>query len=107
LMGYAERINVAHRGFESATLDLAEDYSYYKQVMARHRIPITRRLVNEELIEIQNSGYDQQVILRVLEARKGACGRRKFDTPVCRLTRVLSELEMALDAGYPNQTIST
>lgn len=104
LMGYSERINVARRGFESATLDLAEDYPTYKQVMARHQIPITRRLVNEELIEIQSSGYNNQVIQHILEARKGACGRRRFDTPICRLTRVLSELEMTLDAQYPNTT---
>ncbi|MGW8250125.1 MAG: patatin-like phospholipase family protein [Anaerolineales bacterium] len=103
LMEYAERIQVARRGFESATLDLAEEYPYYKQVMSRHRIPITSRLVNEELLEIQKSGYDPQVILRVLEARTGACGRRKLDSPVCRLTRVLSELELALEVRYPDQ----
>ena len=100
LMSYADRMILAHRGFESATLDLAEDYSYFKQVLGYHGVPITRRLVNEEIIEIQNSGYNPQVIQRILEARKKACGRSKFDTPVCRLTRVLTDLEMTLEANY-------
>ncbi len=102
LMGYSDRIVLGHRGFESATLDLAEDYSVYKQILGSHGIPISPRLVNEEIFEIQQAGYDPQVIRRILEARKKACGRSKFDTPVCRLTRVLTDLEMTLEAQYPN-----
>lgn len=102
LMSYADRIILAHRGFESVTVDLAEDYSLYKQILWKHGIPITRRLVNEEIMEIQNSGYDSRVIQRILEARKRACGRSKFNTPVCRLTRVLTELEMTLEAQFPH-----
>lgn len=100
IMRYSEMLNVASRGFESATVDLADDYPYYKQVMGRHRIPITRRLVNNEISEIRKSGYDPQVIRHILEARKGPCGRRKFDSPICQLTRVLSELELTLEYEY-------
>jgi len=97
IMRYSVRLEVARYGFESATLNLAKDYAFYKQVLTRHGIPITRRLVIEEIREIQQSNYNHEVIRRVLEARKGPCGGRKFDTPICQLERVLSELEMTLD----------
>ncbi len=69
IMRYSARLIVAQHGFESVTLDLAEDYHLYRDIMTRHGIPITRRLVIEELNTIQKSGYDPEVIRRVLEAR--------------------------------------
>ena len=69
IMHYQARLEVARHGFESVTLDLAEDYPSYKETLARHGVPITRRLVIEELAEIHNSGSDPAVIRRVLEAR--------------------------------------
>jgi len=94
LMRYSARLIVARHGFEAVTLDLAEDYPRYKSILARHGIPITRRLVIEELAEIQKSGYDPQVIRRVLEARSTACRRGKNNTPVCQLQLALAELEL-------------
>jgi predicted acylesterase/phospholipase RssA len=97
IMRYSARLIVARHGFESATLDLAEDYPRYKQILARHGIPITRRLVIEEIAEIQESGYDPQVIRKVLEARSAGCGQNRHGDPICELTRTLAELELALD----------
>lgn len=97
IMRYSARLIVARHGFESATLDLAEDYPGYKQILARHGIPITRRLVIEEIAEIQQSGYDPEVIRKVLEAKTNRCGQRRRDTPTCELSRTLAELELALD----------
>lgn len=97
IMRYSARLTVARHGFESVTLHLAEDYHHYKLVLARHGIPLTRRLVIEELAEIQRSGYDPAVIRRVLEAHRPACGRRGPHSPVCQLSRALAELEMVLD----------
>ena len=68
----------------------------YKQILARHGIPIARRLVISELAEIQQPGYDGAVIRRVLGARTTACNGGRRGTPICRLTRALAEL--ALDA---------
>ncbi len=79
------------------TLDLAEDYPRYKQILTRHGIPISRRLVISELAEIEESGHDPEVIRRILEARPTGCNRQARGTPVCRLTRTLAELDMALD----------
>jgi NTE family protein len=97
IMRYSARLIVAQHGFESATLDLALDYKHYKQVLARHGIPLSRRLVIKELSEIEDSNYDQQVIRKVLEAKSEGCGQRRHDTPACQLNRALAELEMTLD----------
>jgi predicted acylesterase/phospholipase RssA len=96
IMRYSARLIVARHGFESVTLDLAQDYPYYKSVLARHGIPISRRLVIEELAEIVDSEYDPQVIRRVLEARRGVCSPRDND-PLCDLSRTLAELEHTLE----------
>jgi NTE family protein len=97
IMRYSVRLTVARHGFESVTLDLAEDYPRYKEILARHGIPLSRRLVITELAEIQDSGYDPEVIRRILEARPARCNRQGRGTPVCRLTRALAELELTLD----------
>jgi NTE family protein len=97
IMRYSSRLIVARHGFEAVTLDLAEDFPVYKQILARHNIPITRRLVIQELTEIRNSDYDSEVIQRVLEARQPGCGRNYRDTPQCRLSRSLAQLDMVLD----------
>jgi predicted acylesterase/phospholipase RssA len=99
IMRYSTRLTVARHGFESVTLDLAEDYAHYKQILARHGIPLSRRLVISELAEIRESGYDLEVIRGVLEARRPPCGRQGRGTPVCQLTRALAELDLALDAA--------
>ncbi len=97
IMRYSARLMVARHGFESVTIDLAEDYPHYKQILARHGIPLSRRLVIAELAEIQESGYDPKVIRRILAERPAACSRGGWGTPVCRLTRALASLELALD----------
>jgi NTE family protein len=97
IMRYSSRLTVARHGFESVTLDLAEDYPRYKAILAKHGIPLSRRLVISELAEIQQSGYDPDVIRRVLEARPSSCNRGGRDTPICQLTRTLAELDLALD----------
>jgi NTE family protein len=97
IMHYAVRLLLAKHGFESVTMDLAEDYPRYKQVLARHGVPISRRLVVEELTEIRESGYNPKVVRAVLEKRSPASLRSCNDTPLCELTRTLAELEMTLD----------
>jgi hypothetical protein len=98
IMRYSERLEIARHGFESVTLDLAEDYPTYKETLARHGVPLTRRLVIEELAQIKDSGYDPAVIEHILEARKPTCNESNRGTPFCRLSRALAELELELDA---------
>ena len=97
IMRYSARLIVARHGFEFVTLDLANDYAEYKAALARHGIPISRRLVIEELNEIANSDNDPAVIRRVLEARSSTCNARRKDSPICQLNRALAELELTLD----------
>jgi hypothetical protein len=99
IMHYQARLEVARHGFESVTLDLAEDYPAYKETLARHGVPITRRLVIDELAEIRNSRSDPLVIRRVLEARTHPCARHRRNTPFCQLQQTLAQLELELDAA--------
>jgi NTE family protein len=97
IMHYSARLKVAQHGFESVTYDLAKDYHFYKDTLSRHHIPISRRLVIEELAEIEQSNSDPQVIRSVLEAKANGCGPRTSHLPMCRLARTLAELEVYLD----------
>jgi NTE family protein len=97
IMRYSTQLIVARHGFESVTIDLATDYQQHKAVLARHGIPISRRLVIEEMAEIVNSNYDPKVIRRVMEARTPRCDARRRNTPLCQLDRALAQLEMALE----------
>jgi hypothetical protein len=97
IMRYSAQMIVARHGFESVTVRLAEDYAWYKELLARHGISITRRLVIEELEEIRRSGNRPSVIRRVLEARtRDADGRQQVRT-LSRLRNTLAELDGALE----------
>lgn len=95
IMRYSARLTVARHGFETVSLRLAEDYDNYQSMLSRHGITINRRLLNEELREIQQSEYKPAVIRRVLEARSAAY-RRRGRTPVGELNRALTDLDAAL-----------
>jgi len=97
IMRYSSRLTVARHGFEAVTLDLAENFQYYKNILSRHNIPITRRLVIKELAEIKESNYDPETIQRVLEARQPGCKRKTLNTPECKLNRSLAQLDLILD----------
>ena len=94
IMRYSAQMIVARHGFESITLRLAEDYGYYKDLLERHGIQITRRLVIEELDEIRRSGYRPAVIRRILERQAAANDRRG----PARLRQTLADLEGYLEA---------
>jgi predicted acylesterase/phospholipase RssA len=97
IMHYSSRLLVAQHGFESVTFDLATDYEMYKEILARHAIRITRRLVIEELQAIEQANHDPEVIRQVLQASRVGCRQRHPMTPVCQLSRILAELEGILE----------
>jgi len=100
-MRYSARLEIARYGFESATLGLAEDYALHKATLARHGIPITRRLVIQELAELQQAKETQgrhEVLSRILEARR-ATFRHAEDNPLWQLQRTLAQLEYLLEEG--------
>ena len=67
IMRYSARLTIAQHGFESVTLDLADQYPMLKALLARHGLDITRRFVIEELEAIRQSGNDLEVVRRLLE----------------------------------------
>lgn len=95
IMRYSARLTIARHGFETVTLDLAEDFDHYKQILSRHGIPVSRRLLVEEMQQIWESDYDPAVLRRVLYARRNRSHSEA--TPVSRLSRSLAELELLLD----------
>jgi predicted acylesterase/phospholipase RssA len=99
VMRYSTRLAAARHGFETVTLEMAEEFASYRAVLARHGIPITQRLVMEELAEIQESDYDPEVIRCVLEAKLNCEAPRH--TPMGKLNRTLAELDTVLDSLAP------
>ncbi len=100
IMRYSVRRTVARHGFESVTLSLAKAYPCYEEVFARHGLATSPQLLNEELAAIVESGYDSQVIRRVLESHRRM--RRRRDTPERRLDQTLDDLESALSRMTAN-----
>ncbi|GAB4530203.1 MAG: patatin family protein [Anaerolineales bacterium] len=98
-MRYSARLEIARYGFESATLGLEEEYPLYKATLARHGIPITRRMVIRELQEIQSATDSEQrreVLRRVLSARQMRLEQRSGN-PISKLARALAQLELLLE----------
>ena len=83
------------------TLDLAEDYQNYKETLARHGVPLSRRLVIDELQQIERSGNNPEVIERILEASKPRCNEGNRNSIFCRLSDALSRLEYEIEAREP------
>ncbi len=96
IMRFSARLQVARHGFESVTLGLAEEYPFFKNILNRHNIPITRRLVIEELAEISQSNYNPDVIMDILEARTPGCSPGR-DSPLCELSHTLARLEFEIE----------
>ena len=47
IMDFTKRIEIARHGFQSVTLQLAEDYETYKEVLGRHGIEISATRVRK------------------------------------------------------------
>jgi predicted acylesterase/phospholipase RssA len=99
IMRYSARMIVARHGFETVTLRLAEAYEHVREMLARHGIRITQRLVMEELKEIREADYDPAVIRRVLAMRSAAYRRHRHGRhsgQVSDLRHTLHELDRIL-----------
>ncbi len=100
IMRYSTRLTVAQHGFETVTLKLAENYRYYAELLNRHGIVLNQRLVDAELAEIRQSGYDPAVIKRVLAAATPTPAPRtarldslrQLDQTLARLDKILDQL---------------
>ncbi len=100
IMRYSARLIVARHGFETVSLRLAEQLDFLRDMLARHHIPISQRLVLEELAEIQQADYHPSVIRRVLASRAAAFRRQQTSrrsAPVGDLRQSLHALDEALE----------
>ncbi len=101
LMDYSGRLRAINHGFESVTVGLCEYFDHYQRALARHGIEITPRLVQEELEIIQASGYDPEVLRRVLaeshERRVQEERRRSLGGAMEQLERKLAQFQLTLD----------
>lgn len=104
VMRYSARLEIARHGYESVTLDLAEDYYRYKKILERHGINISRRHVIEDIARIEASGYDPDVVSDVLEAEVTAGHGPADSTPTRRLSETLADLDSTLDNATRNGT---
>jgi NTE family protein len=96
-MRYSARLTIAQHGFESVTYGMAKEYDNYKEVLARHGVRITRRRVIDKLRSIEASGYDTEVIRKVLEARPLDCEERERGSVICQLEQALNDLDAVID----------
>ena len=104
VMRYSTRLMLVRHGFETVTLKLAENYTYFDNLLSRHGIAITERLVDEELEAIQAADYRPSVIQRILEGRPVQPKRSSTLTlteSLSTLGDTLNELDAIL-SDWPN-----
>lgn len=98
VMRYSTRMKLARHGYESATLRLADQYEYYKSVLARHGITISRQRVAAELAQLLESD-DLEQVQQLLE---GSLRPTRLTKPnkswrTAHLANILGDLEQSLD----------
>lgn len=97
-MRYSARLILARHGFESVTLNIAEDYAHYKDLLERHGISITRRILLQELHALQHDGDAPETLRRILEGPGRRVPRLKRRRVATRpLRRTLNSLEKLLE----------
>lgn len=97
-MRYSARLLLARHGFESVTMNIAEDYAYYEKMLDRHHVRITRRILLEELYALQHNGNSPQTLRQILEqpARRMPLLKRRTIT-TRPLRRALTDLNKTLE----------
>ncbi len=89
IMRYSNRLSIARHGYQSVTSDLAEDYHYFKAILARHGIAINRRTVVPQLEKMRSADNRVDVVEDVLDVTSAENTRG----PSRSLRQVLGELE--------------
>ncbi len=104
IMRYSTRLTLVRHGFETVTLKLAENYTYFDNLLSRHGIAITERLVDEELETIRAADYKPAALQRILERRPVQPKRPSTPTvaeSLSTLSDTLNELDAIL-SDWPN-----
>lgn len=93
VMRLSSRMRIAQHGYESVTIDLASEYSYYKDVLARNQFKISRSRVIPQLEKMEQAGDDAESVREILEMSPKTIRRNGKRM----LTHTLTELEVVLD----------
>ncbi len=98
VLSYKSRLKLARHGYESATLRLADQYVYYKAVLARHGLPISRRRVTAELARLLEHD-DIEAVRDLLDGslRSHHLTRASKSWRTAHLANVLNDLDISLD----------
>ena len=89
IMRYSTRLSIAKHGYESVTLDLAEDYHYFKATLARHGIDISARKVVPQIEKILHANNKTEALEDVLDV----VPYEQTQKPIPRLRRILNDIE--------------
>lgn len=92
IMRYSTRLSIARHGYESVTSDLAEDYHYFKAVLARHGILIDRDTVLPQLERMRSSDNQVEVVEEVLDVTSAETPTRNRN-PAKALRGILNDLD--------------
>jgi predicted acylesterase/phospholipase RssA len=106
-MRYSARLLLARHGFESVTMNIAEDYAHYQNLLERHGIRITRRVLLQELYQLQQGDSSAETLKRILERpsrRTPRLKRRRAATR--RLRRALSDLDKTLEQFETSHSVA-
>lgn len=96
-MRYSARLILARHGFESVTLRFAEDYAHFKTMLERHDIPITRRILLQELRELQQDSSSTSTLRRILENPPELPRMKRRRAATRPLRRALTDLNATLE----------
>jgi NTE family protein len=79
IMNFAKRVEIARHGFESVTLQLANDYDRLQAVCAKHGIEISATRVREVIRHFEREKDRTRAWRRILEQTTGALLRQSED----------------------------
>ena len=92
LMSYSARLTIAEHAFKRVTLGLNENYPYFKTILARHGIQISRRKALNELEIMRRGSHDPAILRHIMQ--ESAVAESLAD--LLPLSDAMSELECSL-----------
>jgi predicted acylesterase/phospholipase RssA len=79
IMNFTRRVDIARHGFESVTLQLAEDYDRLQALCAKHGIEISATRVRKVIRHFEREKESTRAWRRILEQTTGALLRQSED----------------------------
>jgi hypothetical protein len=81
IMDFTKRVEIARHGFQSVTVKLADNYDYYKEIMARHGITISAARVRKVVRHVTREQEKTRAWKRILEQTTGTLLRQSEQEP--------------------------